>query len=251
MIDQSLAHGQARHLTRELRAAWNATWRSDLTRHGIESVVPSEARAKKMLERFETRLLAGRVIASSRPDPLIRVCYVVYVEAAETLVLEWLFGFVRERRHEYALDAVPYKLLILENHAIARILQRLDTLDGGAIRGELAPVVRSLWPLTAATSRLGYAQFAVPTSNGLLAGTVEGPENAPVLRAKTFMTQLSPRRVALADALWPLVSAARTVATDTQLEDVLRSHAWLKESLRPGIDRDEERWSHAPSRRGT
>jgi hypothetical protein len=213
--------------------------------------VPSETRAVKMLERFETRFLADRVIASRRTDVLTRVCYVAYVETNETLVLEWCFGFTRERRHEYVLDAVPFHLLILENHAIARMLQRLDTLDGATVNAELAPVVRGLWPLTRAAARLGHAQFAVPTPNGLLAGIVDGSSEAPVLRAKTFMTQLSPRRLALADALWPLVSAQPMSMTDAQFDQVVASHDWLKEPLRPMTDLDAERWAQAPSRRGT
>jgi hypothetical protein len=188
-----------------------------------------------------------------------RTAYVEYPGEGETLIAEWELGFSRERRHVYVMDTAVYTALVLEPHAVARILQRKQQLDADTIHSELRPVVGGLTVLASAVAQLKHLQFAMPTPSGLIAGVVEYDGEVGLLRGKTFMTQLSPERVRLRDALLPLVQGVRVSPTYAHadflakrrvLVEALRSHEWLAQPLMARRDREQERWSRAPSRTG-
>lgn len=259
MVDESLAHGQARHLQRELRAEWDRVWARGLEKHGIERVVHSEARAKKVLDRLEANVFGERAIAVHRYGDLARTAHVAYPRAGDTLITEWELAFVRERRHEYALDAVVYTTLVLEPHAVARILQRKHQLEIEAVSAEMRAIVGALTLVGAAIAALELLQFAIPTDTGLIAGVVDRSGPGGELRAKTFMTQLSPDRVRLRETLAPHVINVRSSATFERLDfrkrrdaliEALRPFTWLREPLEARRDVEKERWASAPSRTG-
>lgn len=259
MVDESLAHGQARHLNRELRAEWDRVWARGFASHGIDITVPSVVRAGKMLDRIKAHVFGSRAIAVHRYGDLARTAHVEYPRNGETLITEWELSYVRERRHEYTLDSQIYTTLVLESHAVARILQRKQHLEKETVAAEMRPIVGALTLLGAAAAALDLLQFAVPTESGLLAGVVDRTSAGGELRAKTFMTQLSPERVRLRAALAPHVMGVRSSASFARTEfrqrrdaliEALRPHSWLRQPLEARLDIQKERWSHAPTRTG-
>jgi hypothetical protein len=259
MVDESLAHCQARHLTRELRAEWDRVWSRDLISLGIDRTVPSEGKAAKALDKVQAHLLGTRAIAVHKYGPLSRVAYVEYAQNGDTLILEWELFFRRVQRHHYDLDAITYTALILEPHAVARVLQRKQSLEGETVARELLPAVGAIQLVSSAVQVLELKQFAIPTASGLVAGIVEERARGVLLRAKTFMTQLSPERQRLRDAMSPHVFDVHASMTFARpefmrrheaLTQVLRSHAWLKQPLSRGTDPEAGLWANAPTRTG-
>lgn len=259
-VDESLAHGQARHLQRELRFDWDRAWAQGLAKHGIERSTHSEVQAAKMLQRIRSHLFAEHAIAVKAFGGLERTAYVEYPGEGDTRIVEWELAFVRLRRHAYELRGGTYTALTLEPHAVARILQRNQALAAETVASELRPAVGALTLIADAAHKLGHRQFAVPTRSGLIAGVVEyDARGAALLRAKTFMTQLSPERVRLRGAMLPhvenVVASASFAMEDflvrrAALVDCLGGHGWLSEALVPRHDVEKEAWSSAPSRRG-
>ncbi|MEO5699016.1 MAG: hypothetical protein ABIS17_15140 [Casimicrobiaceae bacterium] len=207
-----------------------------------------------------------QVIGSTANARQVTVCqfvpHVVGGSAGRTAPLRFVLNQFVISRHGLGTGPDCGVALAATEHAVERLFQRLNTLDLGAVVGELQDAMLLALPLWTVGLSLRLRQVALPTSSGAFLCDLD--PDRPYLRAKTWIANpqigLRWRQVinavesaveaaggptALAEVLGTGISQALDddgARVFAQLAEALASHPWLRNPYVPRVDIVGEAW---------